>query len=68
MPGTRRRAAQYLQYAADHALQRSAYQEAITHLTKGLEHLQPLPDTSERAQRELALQLGLGSAFIVSQG
>jgi predicted ATPase len=62
------RAVQYLQYAGENALQRSAYQEAIPHLTTGLEVLQTLPDTPARAQRELALQLRLGSAFIVSKG
>ena len=36
--------------------------EAIGHLTKGLELLKTLPDTPERAQQELTLQIALGAA------
>jgi class 3 adenylate cyclase/predicted ATPase len=56
------------QRAGERALQRSAHVEAISHLTKGLELLNTLPDTPERAKRELALQLTLGSAFMVLKG
>ena len=42
--------------------------EAISHFTKGLEVLQVLPDTAERAQQELALQIALGQAFIATKG
>ena len=43
----------YWQQAGERASQRSAYVEAIAHLTKGLEVLKTLPDTPERAQQEL---------------
>ena len=46
-----RRAIPHLCQAADNALQRSAHQEAVQHLTKALELLGTLPDTPERAQQ-----------------
>lgn len=58
------RAIPYLRYAGETALRRSAHQEAITHLTMGLELLARLPETPERAQHELALRLALGTAYI----
>ncbi len=42
-------------------MQRSAHAEALNHLTTGLELLNTLPDTPERAQQELTLQLALGT-------
>ncbi len=51
----------YLQLAGQQAVQRSANAEAITHLTTALELLKTLPDTPERIQQELALQLALGA-------
>jgi DNA-binding winged helix-turn-helix (wHTH) protein len=62
------RAVQYLQYAGENALQRSAYQEAITHLTQGLALLAQWPETPARAQQELRLQTALGPALMVTQG
>jgi predicted ATPase len=56
------RAVQYLQYAGEQAIQRNAYQEAIGHLTTGLELLAALPETLGRTQQELALRLVLGPA------
>ena len=50
----------YWQQAGERATQRSANVEAIAHLTKGLELLKTLPDTPERAQQELTLQIALG--------
>jgi len=44
------RAIQYLQQAGENAVRRSAHQEGITLLTKGLELLKGLPDTHERTQ------------------
>jgi DNA-binding winged helix-turn-helix (wHTH) protein/predicted ATPase len=55
-----RKAVQYLQQAGENATQRSAYVEAITHLTTALELLKMLPDTRERAQQELTLHVTLG--------
>src|SRR5205823_9161023 len=62
-----RRAVQYLGQAAENALRRSAHREAIMHLTKGLELLKALPDTPERTQQELTLQLNLGGALMATQ-
>jgi predicted ATPase len=49
----------YWQQAGQRATERSAHTEAIAHLTMGLEALDALPDTPERAQHELQLQLTL---------
>jgi predicted ATPase len=64
------RAIRYLYQAGDRALRLCAYQEAIGHLTRGLELLLalPAPVTQEqrlaRDEQELALQLALGMAGI----
>ena len=63
-----RRAISYRHKAAETALQRSAYEEAIAHLTQGLTLLNTLPDTSERAQHALALNLALGGPLAVTKG
>jgi tetratricopeptide (TPR) repeat protein len=49
-------------------MERSANEEAIAHLTLGLDLLNELPGSSERDQQELTLQMALGSALIVSRG
>jgi len=56
------------QRAGQRASERSAYLEAIAHLTKGLEVLATLPDTPERTLHELDLQLTLGTALMVTKG
>src|SRR5262249_29956089 len=53
----------YWQRAGEHSNARSAYVEAMAHCRKGLELLQTLPDTLERGQQELDLQVTLGSAL-----
>jgi predicted ATPase len=58
----------YWQQAGQRASQRSANTEAISHLTKGLELLQPLPDTPERTQQELRLQLVLAGPLVATKG
>jgi predicted ATPase len=58
----------YWHKAGQRAIQRSAYVEAINHLTKGLELLKTLPDTPERAQQELTLHLTLGNPLTVTKG
>ena len=62
------RAVHYCQQAAENALQRYAYREAITHLSRGLTLLQRLPDTPERLQQELAVQTTLGPALMATKG
>jgi len=62
------RAVKYHHYAGENAVQRSAYQEAITHLTTGLEVLTTLPETHARSQQELVVQMTLGSALKATMG
>jgi DNA-binding winged helix-turn-helix (wHTH) protein/tetratricopeptide (TPR) repeat protein len=63
-----RRAVYYLQQAGAHAIQRGAHREAICLLSKGLQLLTTWPDTLERAQQELAIQLALGAPLIATRG
>jgi tetratricopeptide (TPR) repeat protein len=53
------KAVKYLLLAGQQAAQRLAYAEAVGHFTQGLERLKSLPDDSDRARRELELQLSL---------
>jgi DNA-binding winged helix-turn-helix (wHTH) protein/predicted ATPase len=62
------RALRYLQHAADNALRRAAYPDAVTHLTQALALLGALPETPARAQRELDVQLALGPVFVATKG
>ena len=58
----------YWQQAGQAALQRSANQEAIGHLSKALALLQTLPETEDRQQMELALQVTLGVPLMTTKG
>ncbi len=58
----------YWQKAGQRAAQRSAHSEAISHLTSGLGLLKALPDTPQRAQHELRLQISLGSSLMATKG
>jgi predicted ATPase len=58
----------YWQQAGQRAVERSAYVEAIAHLTKGLELLKTVPDTPARVQHELRLQIALGMPLITTKG
>jgi DNA-binding winged helix-turn-helix (wHTH) protein/predicted ATPase len=62
------KALQYLSQAAGIALRRAANPEAINYLTKALEMLVFLPDTPERAQHELQLQVSLGTPLMLTRG
>jgi predicted ATPase len=62
------RAMQYLRQAGENAVWQSSYQEALTHLTKGLDLLTLLPDTLARARQELGIQIALGWVFRSSKG
>ena len=66
--GLTRLAMPYWQQAGQRAIERSAPVEAISHLTKGLEVLETLPDTPERAQQELDMQITLGPALMATKG
>ncbi len=73
------RAVYYLQRAADNALQRCAYQEAIRQLSHGLSLVQEhdsqsgnsvstSQDTSEHTRQEIALSLTLGIPLAMTKG
>ena len=62
------RAVQYRQQAAETALLRFAYREAVAHLTIGIALVQKLPSTAEQLELELALQIALGPALMVLNG
>jgi class 3 adenylate cyclase len=66
--GFNAQAVDYWQWAGQRAVERSAYVEAIAHLTKGLEVLKTLPNTPESTQQELALHIALGAPLIAIQG
>ncbi len=62
------RAVTYLKHAADKAIHRFAYLEAVELARRGLDLLGKLPDNRERAQRELRLQLTLGVPLVATTG
>jgi len=62
------KAVEYLQLAAQQALQRSAQLEGIGHLNAALDMLKMLPDTPERQRDELSLLLTLGPAWMAARG
>jgi hypothetical protein len=59
------KALEYLGRAGQQAVQRSSHLEAIRLFTSALELLQTLPETPQRLERELTLQLGLGAALTI---
>lgn len=63
-----KRAATYVQKAANNAIRRFAYREAVGLARRGLELIGKLPNTSERAEQELCLQLTLGMPLIATEG
>jgi predicted ATPase len=58
----------YWQRAGQHASDRSAHLEAISHLTTGIELLATLPETPEHTQQALTLYIALGAALQVTKG
>jgi predicted ATPase len=66
--GCHAQAVGYWQRAGEGAVARSAHLEAISHLMKGLEALQTLPETAGRIQQELVLQTTLGPALMITKG
>ena len=66
--GLTEQAIAYWQRAGQHASDRSAYLEAISHLTTGIELLKTLPETPEHTQQALTLYIGLGAALRVTKG
>lgn len=62
------RAIEYLGQAAERALRRGAYQEAIDQLTRALAFLERQEESRTRDERELALRVGLGNALVAARG
>jgi len=60
------KAIDYLRLAGERAVHMSAHQEAVSHLKKSLALLMTTPESAERNEQELALQLALGMAWITS--
>lgn len=58
----------YWHRAGQREIERSATQEAIGHLTQGIELLKTLPDTPERLQQELFFQTLLGAPMVMRKG
>jgi class 3 adenylate cyclase/tetratricopeptide (TPR) repeat protein len=66
--GLPERACEYRMRAGDRALSRSAYQEAVAHLSAGLQMADALPDSADRRHRQLDFLLKLGPAVGVTRG
>jgi len=62
------KAVDYLQRAGQQAVERSAYAEAVSHLIAALDLLAMLPESHERSQQELVVQMTLGMALRVTKG
>jgi predicted ATPase len=62
------RAVQYLRHAAEQAVARSAYREAVELIRQALCLLERLPESVERAEHELALHEALAQALMAVQG
>jgi class 3 adenylate cyclase/predicted ATPase len=66
--GCPKEAAECWHRAGARASERSAYVDAIAHFKNGLEQVLLLPETTERAELELALQFDLATSLIVPRG
>ena len=66
--GCAEQAVAYWQRAGQHASDRSAHLEAISHFTTGIELLKTLPETPEHTQQALTLHIALGAALQVAKG
>jgi len=62
------KAVEYLLRSAVRAMQRSAHQNAIQDLHKGLEVIQRLPDSPERMRKELDYRKALGVTMMAAKG
>jgi class 3 adenylate cyclase/tetratricopeptide (TPR) repeat protein len=61
-------AVRYWQRAGEHASERSAHLEAISHFTTGIEMLKTLPEMPEHTQQALTLSITLGVALQIAKG
>ena len=66
--GLAAQAVSYWRRAGQRAIERSANVEAISHLSKGLEVLKTLPDTTHRSRQELDVQTTLGPVLVAIKG
>ena len=64
----RARAIPHHQRAAAKALRRSANQQAIDHLRRGLDAIGQIADEGERTKTEVELQVAMGAAFMALRG
>ena len=58
----------YWQQAGQHAIERSANLEAVSHFTTGIELLKTLPETPAHTQHALTLYTALGAALVMAKG
>jgi len=66
--GLREQAVVYWQRAGQHASDRSAHLEAVSHFTTGIELLKTLPETPAHTQHALTLHGALGAALLITKG
>jgi predicted ATPase len=66
--GCHEQAVLYWQRAGQHASDRSAYLEAVSHVTTGIELLKTLPETPDHTQQAVTLHIALGAALQVTKG
>ena len=66
--GCHEQAILYWQRAGEHASDRSANLEAVSHFTTGIELLKTLPETPEHTQQALTLHIALGAALLMAKG
>jgi class 3 adenylate cyclase/predicted ATPase len=66
--GCAEQAVVYWQRAGQHASDRSAHLEAVSHLTAGIELLTSLAETPARIQHALTLHIALGAALQMAKG
>lgn len=66
--GCTNEAVAYFQKAGKIALERSANAEAASHFERGLELLSQLPETRERNELELQIQMAIGPALVATRG
>jgi predicted ATPase/class 3 adenylate cyclase len=66
--GNTQKALEYLERAGRRAEERSANLEAVSYFSAALELLRAMPHSPQRAERELALLLALGSPIAVTKG
>jgi predicted ATPase len=58
----------YWQRVGQHASDRLAYVDAISHFTAGIKLLQAMPETPEHTQQALTLYIALGAALLMTKG